>query len=61
MGYYVSHVLERRDSNEGMNDHEEINVQENQNKPIPNSTIKPLFSAQDNEIAINLSRPQTMQ
>jgi len=42
MGYYVSHVLERKDSNGGGVDHEEIDVRETSNKPEPIAVLKPL-------------------
>jgi hypothetical protein len=57
MGYYVSHVLERKDSNGGVDNHEEIDVQETSHKPEPNAVLKPLAVSQVDENAINLSRP----
>jgi len=42
MGYYVSHVLERKDSNGGVVDQEEIDMQETSNKPERKAVLKPL-------------------
>ena len=42
MGYYVSHVLERKDSNGEIVDHDDIDMQETSNKPAPNAQLKPL-------------------
>lgn len=53
MGYYVSHVLERKDSNGGIAEHEDIDMQENYKKPVPNAIIKPLARPQEDDIAIN--------